>query len=49
MLLHLVLIKQNQQYWSDNEASPANGGFVHMANIMANRAKVYQRINSQGP
>ena len=36
--LNLVLIKKNQhlhsrsQYWNDNEAAPANGGFVHKAN-----------------
>ena len=37
--LNLVLIKKNQQlhsrsqYWNDNEAAPANGGFVHKANV----------------
>ena len=36
--LNLVLIKKHQQlhsrsqYWNDNEAAPANGGFVHKAN-----------------
>ena len=36
--LNLVLIKKNQQlhsrsqYWNDNEAAPANGGFVNKAN-----------------
>ena len=38
--LNLVLIKKNQQlhsrsqYWNDNEAAPANGGFVHKANTV---------------
>ena len=38
MPLNLVLIKKNQQshsrsqYWSDNEAAPANGGFLNKAN-----------------
>ena len=36
--LNLVLIKKNQQlhsqsqYWNDNEAAPAIGGFVNKAN-----------------
>ena len=36
--LNLVLIKKNQQlhsrpkYWNDNEAAPANSGFVNKAN-----------------
>ena len=35
--LNLVLIKKKQlhsrsQYWNDNDAAPANGGFVHKAN-----------------
>ena len=36
--IELVLIKKNQQlhsrsqYWNDNEATPANGGFVNKAN-----------------
>ena len=38
MPLNIVLIKKNQQlhsrsqYWNDNEAVPANGGFVNKAN-----------------
>ena len=42
MPLNLVLIKKNQQqlhsrsqYWNDNEAATANGGFVHKANIVS--------------
>ena len=36
--LNLVVIKKNQQlhsrplYWNNNEAAPANGGFVNKAN-----------------
>ena len=38
--LNLVLIKKNQQlhsrsqYWNDNEAAPANGGFVRKARFI---------------
>ena len=48
MPLHLVLIKKNQQlhsrsqYWNDNEAAPANGGFVHKANHPLRRSVLYK-------
>ena len=40
--LNLVPIKKKQQlhsrsqYWNDNEAAPANGGFVNKANATRN-------------
>ena len=52
--LNLVLIKKNQQlhsrsqYWNDNEAAPANGGFVNKANASCFQVMIFRDCCAEG-